>query len=467
MYTSYKADYPDDKISFSLFCALRPKYAVIAGTSGTHKVCVCEKHENAKLLPHARNRNISCNDLINLLICEKSDNYKCMVRLCSTCTDKEEFRKKIVDKIFSNFDLASDKNKEIFYKQWSKEGDRVQLISVTQTVEELIEKSVFIFNDSIYHHYVFKEQSRYLKDLKSNLNENTVIIMMDFAQNYTFVVQDEVQGHYWSRNCCTLHPVVIYFRKNGELKHESLCFITDDLKHDVSAVHVFVNHVIAYIKEKFPGKTEVKFFTDGCGGQYKCCTNFLFLCEFETLHGIKVEWIFLATSHGKSPCDATGGTVKRNAAKESLRRDKDKQILSTEELHKFCEESLPGIKTILIKKEEIDIQREITSKLAQTVPGTRSYHHFTPLTKTIVGCKSTSFQENYDIRFDLLSKDTDKWAENQFVSFIFGEEWFLGLIVEIFELEMSARIAVLQHCKKILTNGLICQRNLQYLSKKF
>ena len=32
------------------------------------------------------------------------------------------------------------------------------------------------------------------------------------------------------------------------------------------------------------------------------------------------EWIFFATSHGKSPCDGIGGTLKRVAYQESLKQ---------------------------------------------------------------------------------------------------------------------------------------------------
>lgn len=150
------------------------------------------------------------------------------------------------------------------------------------------------------------------------------------------------------------------------------------MKHDIAAVHVFIKHTIQFLKINFPGKKKVVFFTDGCGGQYKCCTNFLLLCEFEFLYGLEVEWVFFATLHGKSPCDAIGGTLKRNAAKESLRRANDNQILNVFDLQKYCEENLFSIFTVLINKEEIESQREIESKSAQTVPGTRSYHHFIP-----------------------------------------------------------------------------------------
>jgi len=52
--------------------------------------------------------------------------------------------------------------------------------------------------------------------------------------------------------------------------------------------------------------------------QYKNYKNFSNLCYHEQDFGIKVEWNFFATSHGKSAGDGIGGTVNREAAKKSL-----------------------------------------------------------------------------------------------------------------------------------------------------
>lgn len=40
LYCRFKEMYPDAKIGFSTFAELRPKYCVIAGSSGTHTVYV-------------------------------------------------------------------------------------------------------------------------------------------------------------------------------------------------------------------------------------------------------------------------------------------------------------------------------------------------------------------------------------------------------------------------------------------
>jgi hypothetical protein len=49
---------------------------------------------------------------------------------------------------------------------------------------------------------------------------------MDFAENYTYLLQNAAQGYHWTKDQCTLHPVVFYAMINGEKKHFSLCFIS-------------------------------------------------------------------------------------------------------------------------------------------------------------------------------------------------------------------------------------------------
>ena len=49
-YQQFKEKYPMEKVGFSKFAELRPRNCVLAGTSGTHTVCVCIIHQNVKLM---------------------------------------------------------------------------------------------------------------------------------------------------------------------------------------------------------------------------------------------------------------------------------------------------------------------------------------------------------------------------------------------------------------------------------
>ena len=41
--------------------------------------------------------------------------------------------------------------------------------------------------------------------MKENLPEDTAILLLDYAENYSYVVQDAVQGDHWDNSQATLH----------------------------------------------------------------------------------------------------------------------------------------------------------------------------------------------------------------------------------------------------------------------
>ena len=130
---------------------------------------------------------------------------------------------------------------------------------------------------------------------------------------------------------------------------------------------------------------KVHYFSDGCAGQYKNRYNFTNLCYHEEDFGLACEWNFFATSHGKNACDGIGGTVKRAAARVSLQRTTEKQILTPEHMFQFCEENLSKkikffyVTTTDLKEAEKKLDHRFRESTA--IPGTQKYHRFVPLSK--------------------------------------------------------------------------------------
>ena len=66
--------------------------------------------------------------------------------------------------------------------------------------------------DLYHHHFIKDSQASYLRDSKENLDNKTCIILMDFAENYSFIIQDAMQGFYWQNSQAMLHPFAVYYR---------------------------------------------------------------------------------------------------------------------------------------------------------------------------------------------------------------------------------------------------------------
>ena len=86
---------------------------------------------------------------------------------------------------------------------------------------------------------------------------------------------------------------------------------------------------------------------------------------------------FFATTHGKFPCDGIGGSAKRLSTAEYLAHPYHNQILSAEEMLKFCECQIPGVTFKFLPKDEMaqsHLHEGRYRAVEDAIPGTRSYH---------------------------------------------------------------------------------------------
>ena len=74
LYTAFKEKYSNINIGFRTFCALRPKWCVLAGSKMTHSICVCSTHQNALLLVDAMEWDLTYKDLIKKIVCNIESN---------------------------------------------------------------------------------------------------------------------------------------------------------------------------------------------------------------------------------------------------------------------------------------------------------------------------------------------------------------------------------------------------------
>ena len=73
--------------------------------------------------------------------------------------------------------------------------------------------------------------------------------------------------------------------------------------------------------------------------------------------GIKAEWHFSATYHGKGACDGLGGTVKRLAAKASLQRPYEDQIMMPFQLYEWASKNIPSVTFVYCTTEEYEREK--------------------------------------------------------------------------------------------------------------
>ena len=139
------------------------------------------------------------------------------------------------------------------------------------------------------HSFIAECQSNYLRECKEDIEKNEVIILGDFVENYSFVVQDEVHRFHWNNLQCTLNPVVVYYKGGDALQSVSYCIISDDNKHHVGMVYQVQKETIIDLKLRFLYLCQAMYFSDGCAGQYKNCKNLYNLCYHKPDYNIDVK----------------------------------------------------------------------------------------------------------------------------------------------------------------------------------
>ena len=429
LYAIFKDQHPSDHIGFSKFASLRPKHCVLAGASGTHTVCVCTYHQNVKLMIHAAELDKSHKHIIAQAVCNPPQ-PKCYLDKCTACPGTEMLRESMT----IHFEKKAIDN--VIYQQWVS-VDRTTLETASLPFEDFIEAFIEKVEVLIPHSFIATQQAQFFSECKKELKEGELAVVADFSENYSFVVQDAAQGMHWNNSQATIHPFVVYYQHSNEEHHISFVVISDCLQHDTVAVHLFQRALITFLKSALPFADikKIMYFSDGAASQYKNRKNFVNLCSHEADFGIKAEWHFSATSHGKGACDGVGGTVKRLAARASLQRPYDQQIMSPTQLYQWAKENIPATVFRYCSTEEYEVVKQELEKRFQnsrTIPGTRKLHAFIPLSKHLVAVKLYSNSGEYKIK--KVVKDEEELeldGLSGFVTCAYKNEWWLACILNV------------------------------------
>eukprot|EP00964_Phaeocystis_antarctica_P081213 scaffold50788_cov68-Phaeocystis_antarctica.AAC.3 len=95
---------------------------------------------------------------------------------------------------------------------------------------------------------------------------------------------------------------------------ETLCFVSADLKQDNAFVrHVNDKYVVPYMQSLGNFNTHYAR-SDGCKGQFKNAVHFDWVSRRQNETGVRTDWSFFCSCHGKCDCDPEGGAIKTAAS---------------------------------------------------------------------------------------------------------------------------------------------------------
>lgn len=348
VYVLMKEENPGIKISKSKFYSMRPKYVLI---NPFNDVCLCIYCANFELLLIAL-KNFMSQTSVELstlrskvlfsVVCS-SATESCYFQECDSCPGVKGM----------TFDLLGldelNIEKDITFAVWNKGNLETRSVSITTFMAELANHTI-----TINSHLRIKEVQRIeIKAEKERvkLNYQHLLMHIDFAENWSVILKNPVQGNHWVNKQISIFTAVCYI--GGITK--SYTVISEDLKHDYShalaAIQKILEHITRYTQEMYGNSIEsITLVSDGAASHFK---NRFQLNEFLNASMDK-KWIFSATGHGKGAVDGVGGLVKHYATVHNLRSSESDAIQSAKSFVENVTKYTTSIQLILMETAEIN-----------------------------------------------------------------------------------------------------------------
>ncbi|CAM4961315.1 unnamed protein product [Rotaria socialis] len=293
----FYSDHPTARVGKSCFYSLKPRQVKI---SCPHETCMCQTHENMSLLLQAFNNylktkplasaqftKITVSDLIDLVVCN-TPIEDCFLGDCAQCNS-------ITPSSILGHQLDT-----------SDEDDKCS-------------------------RYINGEQRNFINDLRiKSSHVSYAVIQIDFAENYAFLRQREVQAAHWNNQQATLFT--IHMKIGSE--HNNMVIISDYMRHDTAFVHGAQRLIVDFLRKHYP---QVKKINDGAPAHFKNHFNMINLQHHQYDFNMSASWTFSASGHGEGPCDGTGAAVKSSANRAVLLGDT--LISSIEDFLNFTKKS--------------------------------------------------------------------------------------------------------------------------------
>lgn len=402
LHNEFKREFPEFRIGLTKFAELRPKWCVLAGSAGTHNVCVCTIHQNFKAMIDAISlENISngtlknYKDCINFVLCGKPK-PNCYLKICKRCPKIQNFSD-YLENIMEERNIS-----QVIFSTW-KATDRCTLIKECLSTRTFIEALSFALEKLITHHFLAKQQSKFIDDKKNNLSNGEVLVQLDFSENYAYVAQNAAQQFHYNNDQCSIFPAVVYYKSKGQLQHRSYLSMSDCTTHDAAAVYLMQKKLVPEICKLIPKVEKIIYISDGAKQHFKNRYQMINLMNHKIDFGVNAEWHTSATAHGKGPPDGVGAIVKREATRASLQVPDSEALLNVQSLYNWANKHEFDIQIFLSTKKEHEKIVSFLKKRFNKCPAVtkiQSAHSFIPNADKTLSVLQYSNAENILAKID-------------------------------------------------------------------
>jgi hypothetical protein len=185
---------------------------------------------------------------------------------------------------------------------------RIREVFMETTIAEFVAYLKPNFQKFIRHNFVANWQDKQARLALEFLPARTIISHVDFAENHSFQVQNEIQSAYYHSYQVTIMVHITYHRNPdfvegsdaSPILKEGHFWISDDKDHDTVFVQFCFKQHWNWLQERGITPGEHWVFLDGCSAQFKSRGPFFFVARYPGItNGYQMKWHFFGTCHGK------------------------------------------------------------------------------------------------------------------------------------------------------------------------
>ena len=209
-------------------------------------------------------------DLFHRLECLMGECDRCGGHLFPVCpleSGNEEYRLKW--RRFATENIGVDEE--------GRPKTRVGEVHMETSLPEFFQYLQPVLHAFITHNFVAKWQDVNCRKSMVDMPRDVILSHVDFAENYTFQIQNEIQSMHWQNTQISIfvHVTYRYDSVVGSVVRESHFYISDDRSHDTLFVqHCFILHWRWLAAHNITVQRHW-VWSDGCAGtcvlwSYKC-----------------------------------------------------------------------------------------------------------------------------------------------------------------------------------------------------
>ena len=100
--------------------------------------------------------------------------------------------------------------------------------------KDMLERLKLLLIKFPIHWFNVEHTKNQIDMLQMQLQENEIIKIQDFSENYKCLLPDEIQSMHCVQQSAALFPAVVVRNVDAVLREDHLLFFSNDLTHDVS-----------------------------------------------------------------------------------------------------------------------------------------------------------------------------------------------------------------------------------------